>query len=214
MSALASPATAPNENAAFALGLLGAAHPDRVREWLPDLPEQVAKGLLGNDRLRPLLAKIAARHYAISGGMADVTHAADRIVLALPYGALTKLIRVAGVAWNSWDLRAIIDKQELIALLTGVDDCAYRVGMACGDASPSKAELPRPAEKLTSERLWRDGHGCFFAWIETLPAMPREWIALKFPPEFAVTPPAPSFTRHGPEIVRRIGKEFASHDSY
>ena len=204
-----SPMPLPDPSAAAAF--VNSVHADRVREWLPEIPEAVAKAFLANRRLQPALAERIARHYEIGVEMPEVAPD-DRIILDLPHRSFAALINAAGIVWHARQLRTIIDRHELMAVLTGIDEAAYRVAMSHGDLAPNRMPLPKEREALTSACLWRDGCRCFFAWAETLPQVHRDRIWLRFPPDFTVEPLALLFRVPAQDIIRKISKELMSHD--
>ncbi len=192
--------------------LIGSVHSDRVRDWLPELPKDVAKSLLANKRLQPELEQIIARHYKFTAQMPN-PGGEDGSVIALPYSSLEKVIRVAGLIWHSQYLRTLIYKQDLVRLLEGADEDAYRIAMSHSDLRPTTTDGSAETETLTSAAIWRDGSRCFFAWSQTLPAACQERIALRLPPDFAPEPIAPSFKKFGPEIIRKVGRELSANVS-
>lgn len=200
-----------DENA-FGPELIRSVHSDRVREWLPEVPQDVAKTLFANKRLHPTLTQMIASHYNIAVG-ASHAEPGDKPIMNLSHASLAKIIGMAGLIWHSHRVRAVIDKQELLRLLAGMDENAYHMAMAQPSLTPGKAETDKDAEALTSKILWRDGYNCFFAWLETLPPPGREWIVLKFPPDFAVEPVTPPFRDYGPKIIRILMRGLVANDS-
>lgn len=184
-------------------------HPNRTHEWLTDLPAHVGLELLGCQRLTPRLSLLIRQHYQLSPvGNHD---ALDLAIAMLDLNGLTSVQLLAGAIFHGHRMRTLISKALIAELLSGLDDWAYNLAVTCADLRPSDAS-PECAPPLTKEMVSGDGHLCFRAWLDTLPAALAGRIALKFPDNFENDPLLPDFELYGPDIVRAAGRELLRHD--
>lgn len=184
-------------------------HPDRTREWLPELPAEIGRSLLKCERLIPRLSVVITQHYALpaleeDGGL-------DLSIGMLSFNSLVQVSRLAGAIFHAGQIRMLISRPAIAALFAGVEDWGHGYVMGQMEMAPPSSEGLESAPP-TEETIVRDGQLCFRAWLGELSAPAAQRIALKFPKDFETGPLPPEFEAYGPGIVRAAGRGMLDHD--
>ncbi|KAI95314.1 hypothetical protein T281_06230 [Rhodomicrobium udaipurense JA643] len=175
-------------------------HPERSGEWFSDLPQHLVASLSGNQRLRPRLSEMIARHYhlpPVPAVASDIDHA----IAALDARVLETIIAAAGAVWYGHAFAKTIDKASLAAVLALVDEKTYRFAVEHAELAPPTGDAI--VSPPTADALNEAGRGCFIAWIEALPEWLGGRVALKFPAAFIASGALGDQQVYGPAIVRK-----------
>src|ERR1700693_2865445 len=78
-------------------------HPDRTREWLPELPVEIGLSLLKCERLIPRLSAVITQHYALTALKAD--GGLDLSIGMLSFNSLVQVSRLAGTIFHARQIR-------------------------------------------------------------------------------------------------------------
>jgi hypothetical protein len=184
-------------------------HPDRTREWLPELPAEIGLSLLKCERLIPRLSAVITQHYALTALKAD--GGLDLSIGMLSFNSLTQVSLLAGAIFNARQIRMLISKPAIAALFPGMGDWAHSYVMAQVEMAPPSGDITEGTPP-TAEIMARDGQLCFRAWLGELSAPAAQRIALKFPKDFETGPLPPEFEAYGPGILRAAGRGVLDHD--
>jgi hypothetical protein len=179
-------------------------HPDRVIEWLPDLPASVAKDLASNARLWAKLSPIIEAHYDL-GACPEMHDDIDHAIAQLPEVRLLRLVEAAGAVWHGKTFAMVIDKATIRSVMKLIDEDAFRLAVAQSALAP-KPDSPITVESLNREAIDREGRLCFSAWLNALPTFVSKRVALKFSPQVVFETPSGQHEVHGPAIVRICGE--------
>ncbi len=184
-------------------------HPDRTREWLPDLPAEIGLSLLRCGRLVPRLSAIITQHYKLTALEAD--GGLDLSIAMLSFNSLVQVSRLAGAIFHARQIRMLISKPAIAALFAGAGGWAHGYAMAQAELVPPASGDANESTPPTDEAIVQDGWLCFRAWLAKLSAPAAQRIALKFPKDFETGPLPSGFEAYGPDIVRAAGKGVLDH---
>lgn len=184
-------------------------HPERLREWLPDLPAEIGQSLLGCSRLVPRLSRLIAQHYQLPS--LDRSESVDLAIAMLDLAALQRVSRLSGAIFHGRQLRTQIARTVIAELLSGLDDQAYHLAATYAELAPPLDESQESGSLPTGASILQDGRRCFRAWLNAIPESIAKRVALKFPHDFETDSLPPECKLYGPDIVRAAGKELLGH---
>ena len=113
-------------------------HPDRTREWLPELPAEIGLSLLKCERLIPRLSVVITQHYALTALEED--GGLDLSIGMLSFNSLVQVSRLAGAIFHARQIRMLISKPAIAALFAGVGDWAHSYVMAQVEMAPPSGD--------------------------------------------------------------------------
>lgn len=180
-------------------------HPDRVSEWLPHLPADLAGELVANPRLQPRLSDIIVAHYDL--GACSWQSDIDCAIAALSEQQFSRLIEAAGAIWHGRVFARLIGKSAIQNALSIIDERTFRLAVAkfsfapaADDDQASTCDIPK------KEAVESEGKLCLAAWLSVQPVPISKRVALKFSPTFVFGEPTPKHNVYGPAIVRKCGE--------
>ncbi len=188
-------------------------HPNRVGEWLPDLPAGAAKQLMACRRLTGRLSALIFHRYDLPPVPAAFFESTNATVTGFDYPLIGRLIGVAGAVWHKAALKRLINRDALQPILTGFDDVMMRlVATATYQTAHSSPDGAPPIPN--SEMIWESGKLCFCAWLDSVPQGVQARVVLKFPSDFERGPVPSEYRKDGPELVRTIARGLLANDQH
>ncbi len=179
-------------------------NPERVYEFLPDIPVALAKSMLARPRFSSRLSRVIGGRYSLDA-LLEREPSEDLAIARLQLDDLTKVQHLAGAIYHREELRTQISKDVLAELLEGLGGWGYRVAVEYTAAHPVSELQDTGPIKLTKADLVEDGGRCFIAWLRSLHPQLANRVQLRFPRDFDLNAVPLGLIEIGADMTRTAG---------